>query len=273
MITVQSMIPAASLLASEPDWVALTKLGLCYAISVCILGGLLQLIFGKGSSAVKAVFSCIHIALMYLCAMVLFSLAPGIRSILSPLPFVTVHSDSIALWDITALRSAEFFPAMLQLFLLAFLVNLLEDLVPRGNQILSWYFFRLLTACSALACYCVISILINRYAPQVFGQWAAPILVASWLLIGILGLSKGLLTLIAAAFGPVLGVLFAFFFTNLVGKQFTKSILTCLLTMAVLFELSRSGFSGFVFSQLSSAAFAPTFVVSLACLYLFGKFL
>lgn len=267
------MIPAVSGLPLELSWAGLGKLTLHFAIGVCILGGLLCLLFGRGSAVVKSVFSCIHIALIYLCAMMLTTFFPEIRNAIPPLPFVSVSLESLLLWDITLLSSQMLFSNMLQLFLLAFLVNLFEDLLPRGKQILSWYFFRLLTACSALVSYGIIILFVNRFAPQIFDQWAAPILIALWLLIGLLGLSKGLLTLIAAVVNPVLGLLFAFFFSNSIGKQFTKSILTCLLMMAVLFGLYQLGFTGFTFSQLSFASFAPPFAIALASLFLFGKFL
>lgn len=263
------MIPVG--FASSLDWVGLVRLTLLLGISVCILGGLLRLIFGKSSAVVKAIFSCIHIALIYLSVIGICAAAPQLRSNLPPLPFASVGSDALQLLDLTSLSAQSFFCAMLQLFILGFLTNLLEDLIPRGSKILTWYLYRFLTACGAYGLYAGICLLVQRYAPDIFGSWAGPILLTVWVLIGLLGLSKGLLTLIAGVFNPLLGLLFAFFFTNLVGKQFTKSILTCLISVGVIYGLYVSGFMGFSFSAFSGAAFTPAFFIGLCCLYLFGK--
>ena len=273
MTTVQSMIPSISGPLSGLNWSGLISFAITLGVGVCIFGGILRLLFGKGSPVVKAVFGCIHVALIYLIATAVYALAPGIRSSIPPLPFITIGADALFVWDLTILTLDSFTSGLLRLFILAFLVNLLEDLVPKGEKCLLWYFYRLLTACAALGFYIGICILTDRFLPQFFGQWAAPIVISIWLLIGILGLSKGLLTLIAVAFNPVLGLLFAFFFSNLVGKQFVKAILTCLLALAVFYGLYQSGFTGFVFSQFSMAAYGPSCLVVLAVLFLFGKFL
>ena len=273
MTTVQSLINAGAALSQGSEFVRMIQLTLSLSAGVCILGGLLRLCFGRGSPAVKAVFACIHISIIYLIVIVLYTFFPGLRDVLPALPFVTVGADAFSLWDLSALTADRFYPGLLQLFLLAFFVNLLEDLIPWGKKILNWYFFRLITACCALGLYTGISILISDYAPQVFDSWAAPILISVWLVIGILALSKGLLTLIAAAFNPVLGFLYSFFFSALVGKQFTKSIATCGLVLSAFHILYRSGFTGFAFSQISTVSYGPSCIAVLVSLFLFGRLL
>lgn len=273
MTTVQSMIPSISGYVLGLDWVTLGRMALLMGVGVCILGGLLRLVFGKGSAMVKAVSACIHVVLIYLIAITLYALAPQLRSAIPPLPFLSIQADHCAILDFTALSAESFFSGIFQLFILSFLANLMEDLIPKGSKLLGWYFYRLLSACCALGMYLGIYLLICRFAPQIFGTWAIYILLSIWILIGILGLSKGLLTLIAAVFNPLLGLLFAFFFKNLVGRQLTKAILTSLLFLGILYGLLHCGFTGFVFSGFSIAAFAPSLFISLICLYLFGTYL
>ena len=82
-----------------------------------------------------------------------------------------------------------------------------------------------------------------------------------------------LLTLVLTAVHPVIGALYAFFFSNLLGRQFSKSILTTLILTGLVGTLNRLGFYQFAFSDFSLLSYGPTCVILTLTLYLFGKFL
>lgn len=273
MTTVQSMIPYFSRFSQGLDSMALVQLALTLWISILILGGTLRLLFGAGSPVVKSVSACVHILLINLIVIILFALFPFARIFLPHLPFLYINTEGFSIVNFSLSAASSFFPDLLRLFTLGFLVNLTEEIFPMGQRFTTWCFFRLLTTCTALAGYIGILALSDRLMPQIFDQWSGVILIAIWLLIGILGLSKWLLTLIAAVFNPLLGLLFAFFFTNTVGKQFTKAIATCFLTLAVFYGMIQSGFYAFSFSQFSGAVYIPSCLVIMLVLYLFRSFI
>lgn len=113
----------------------------------------------------------------------------------------------------------------------------------------------------------------ERYTPGLFTFRARPVLIGFWLLIGVLALSKWFLTLAAAAVNPLLGLLFAFFFSGKVGIQFTKAIGTTLLFAAVVAALNHAGFTVFAFAPFSLSICFPFLLLICVLLYLFGKYL
>lgn len=267
------MIPGVTGLAQSIDWLYVLEIALFVAAAVCILGGVLRLIFGKGSSMVRSVSACVSLVLIYLTGIVLYVLVPQIRGSLASLPFISVTADAFSLWNIAGMDAASLYAPTLQLFVLAFIVNLLESLLPRGKKLLSWYGFRLLTVAAALAVYTLVCTLINSFVPQLFGEWAGFVLLGIWIFIGLIGLLKLLLTVVLAVINPIIGALYAFFFSNLFGKQFTKSILTTVLCVVLLVLLYRLGFVAFAFDSFSLAAYGPSCLIALLALYLFGKLL
>ena len=72
---------------------------------------------------------------------------------------------------------------------------------------------------------------------------------------------------------PIIGVLYAFFFSNLFGRQFSKSILTTLILTALVGGLNQMGFSRFAFSDFSLLTYGPVCLILIGTLYLFGRFL
>jgi len=270
MTTVQSM--AAGGLPGF-DWMGPWKSPLMLCLALCILGGVLRLIFGKGSCVVLSVSACTQVALVYLCAACLYAQIPSVRIAMPVLPFLDLRPDCLSLIDIPSMSAQNFFPSLLQLYILVLFVNLLEDILPRGQRLFSWILLRFLRVCCSLGMYMGVCALVSRFAPEIFGIWSGWILITIWLLIGLLGLSKGLLTLIAAVINPVLGLLFAFFFTNLFGKQMSKSILTCLLSVIIFSVLNEAGFSVFPISGISLPVLGPCLLMIFTVLYTFRMFL
>lgn len=273
MTIVDEMLPAFTDFAQSVDWAYVLKIALLVGAGVCILGGVLRLICGRNSSLVRSVSACVSLVMIYLAGILLYLLVPQTRGSLATLPFLTVTEEYFYLWDIAGMEAASLYVPLLQLFILAFLVNLLEVLLPSGKNVVTWYGFRLLTVAVSLGLYTAICALVNAFAPQVFGQWAGWILIGIWVFIILIALLKLLLTLILAIVNPVVAALYSFFFSHLVGKQFTKAILTTLLSAGLLALLHHLGFLGFTFDHFSLAAYGPTCVIALLALYLFGKLL
>ena len=273
MTIMNDILPAVSELTESIDWFYILKTALLIAAAVCILGGVLRLIFGKDSSLVRAVSACINLVMIYLTGIILYVLIPQVRGSVASLPFITVTEEAFFLWDIRAMDSSSLCPALLQLFMLAFLVNLMESLLPHGQKLLSWYGFRLLTVFSTLGIYATVSSMIRMFIPQVYGAWAGYVLLGLWVFIGLTGLLKIILTVVLTVMNPIIGGIYSFFFSNIIGKQFSKAIGTTLLSVGVLMMLYRLGFVAFSFSSFSLASYGPACLITLLALYLFGKLL
>lgn len=269
MTTVQSMLFGTGSFPFSGNFLRFT---LTFAAVACMLGGVLRLLLGRDSAVVHSLSSCIVIALVYWTVITGCALMPDFFGRLR-LPFLTVSPDAARPMEPSSLLPIACYPELLRLFLLAFLCNLLEDILPRGEKFLPWLFFRSVSLYGTLGLYGCICLLTQQYAPQIFGILAQPILIFLCGLILTLALYKGLLALTAAAANPLLALLFTFFFSNVVGKQLGKSISACVLVSAVFSLLAKYGFYGFAFSQFSPAEFGPYCIVLLSASFVFRNFL
>lgn len=272
MNPISTVLPAVQELGNI-DWLTVLQTVLVFAVVIFAIGTVLRLIFGKGSSLTRSVSASLNILLIYLAAILLYVFVPALRTGLNELPFISVTQERFFLWAPGAMAEELLFPSLIRLALLAFLVNCLESFLPEGKKFGTWYLWRMVTVLVSLAAYLGVCWLVNAYAPEVFGSWAAWIIIGFWALILLTGILKALLSVILTVVNPVIGLLYTFFFSNLFGKQFSKSILTTVLMLGIFTGLERIGFTQFAFSEFSLASYGPACVIVVVVLYLFGKFL
>lgn len=255
------------------DWLTAIRTALMFAAVAFAAGVLLRVCFGKGAKITRAVSASLSILMIYLAAVLIYLFLPQYRSELASLPFVTVDEYRFVLWQLPKLADSVLYGALLRLFVLAVLVNLLEVVLPDGESFGKWYFWRCLTVLTGLVLYRLLCGLADQYVPELLNQWAKPVVLLLWAIILLSGILKVLLTLVLTAVHPVIGALYAFFFSNLLGRQFSKSILTTLILTGLVGTLNRLGFYQFAFSDFSLLSYGPTCVILTLTLYLFGKFL
>ena len=273
MTILTSILPQVQELAGQIDWLTVLRTTLIFAVSAFAAGAVLRLIFGKQAKVTRAVSASLSILLIYLAAVLLYLFLPNYRAELASLPFITVDAQKLVLWQLSGLSEELLYGSMLRLAILAFLVNLLETLLPDGKKFVSWYLWRCLTALLSLALYRLVCGLAEQYVPELLTLWAKPIILGFWALILLSGILKVLLTVVLTVVNPIIGALYAFFFSNLLGRQFSKSILTTLILMGLIGGLNRLGFSQFAFSDFSLVSYGPACLILVLTLYLFGRFL
>ena len=89
----------------------------------------------------------------------------------------------------------------------------------------------------------------------------------------VLGFVNAVLGLILTIVNPVIGGIYSFFFSNLIGKQITKAVFTSAILCAVVYCLEYFGFLVIVISADSLAAYLPLAFVSLILWLFIGFFL
>lgn len=268
-----SVLPQVQELAGQIDWFAVLKAVVIFAVVIFAAGSIFRMIFGKGSNLTRAVSACLSILLVYLAAILIYLFLPDLRSQLAQLPFVTVDEQHFVLWSLSGLSNELLYGSILKLALLALLVNILETFLPQGKRFLTWYLWRSVTVIAALALYSFLYTLIHAAVPELFGTWAKAVILGFWAVILLSGILKLLLSIILTVMNPIIGALYTFFFSNMIGRQFSKSILTTVILVSLVEILNRFGFTQFAFSDFSLASYGPACVILVATLYLFGKFL
>ncbi len=257
----------------ELDLLTAIKIACIIGLAVFAVGAVIRAIFGRGSSLTRSVSATLNILLIYLSAIVLYYYFPALRSMLNTLPFITITPEHFFVWDISGISDSVFYPALLQMAVLAFFVNTLEAYLPRGKKILTWYLYRMVTGLGAFALYSGFGYLVTAIAPEIYGSWAKTIILGFWGLIILIALLKLILSAILTVVNPILGACYAFFFSSNMGKQFSKAILTTVFMVLIVYYLNQTAFTSVEFSSLSLAAYGPTSIIILIALYLFGRFL
>ena len=126
---------ASSYLPSQISFASTAEFMLYFAAASLILGVLSRIVLGKRSSLNHSLSSAMGILFIYAVTIVVYTFKPwNLELLLSPLPFVTF----LIVCPITDGQFSAVCAEVLSLIILAFLVNLLDTLIPKGNNIVSW---------------------------------------------------------------------------------------------------------------------------------------
>lgn len=238
-------------------------------IAVFILAGVARLVLGEASNVVPSAASCVQLVVVGLSAIALYVAFPALGQTFYQLPFLNLHAYGCSLLSPAQLESHTLFPALLRLFLLALLINLWEELLPKSKKITRWLLLRLLSAAGSLCSYFILCAVLQRYCPQIFDQWAMAIVLSILGILCLLGICKGILTIVAAVVHPLFGLLFAFFFSHVIGRQMTRAVITGVLFLGLAWYLAESSISGWSYDlQL-----LPVCLLSLAARYILERLL
>lgn len=234
---------------------------------------LARLLFKKNSVLNHAVSSSIAILCIYVVNVVVYSTGAKLEQILSPLPFVQISGDYLIIFH---LQSADFKLAcakILDMVILAFLMNILDSWLPKGKKLLSWYFFRFLSVVLAICLQYVINLLLGVLVPQGFAEYADMILLVVLVASLLLGALKLIVGGALAFIHPLLGLFYTFFFANVVGKQLSKAILTTALLTGLVYLLNYFGIAAVYIATAALAAYIPLLIVVLALWYIVAHLL
>lgn len=268
------MLETRSFVPMDLDLGHIAKFLLFFAAGALILSVLGRFILGKRSSLNHSVSSVMAILFIYALTIVVYTFKPwNLEEFLSPLPFVTFFGDYMVVMPVVGIDPMVLARELLSLIILAFLVNLLDTFIPQGKTLPGWFVLRLLTIGMATGLYLLSHWAIDAYLPQVLTTYAPIVLLL--LLIGmlVLGFLNAVLGLILTATNPVVGAIYTFFFSNIIGKQFTKAVFTSGILSVILFMMDRYGYSFINISIASLTGYVPVGIVSLVLWYLIGHLL
>ena len=212
-----------------------------FALGSLVFGFVARLIFGKKSNLNRAVSAAIAILCIYVVNVVVYSCGMKIKELLSPLPFVTIAGDYLNIFNFFTADFATICAQILDMVILAFLMNLLDSWLPQGKKLFGWFFFRILSVVLAICLQYIIALALDFLVPAGLAAYAPMILVIILIAALLLGALKLLVGGALAFINPLLGVLYTFFFCNVVGKQLSRAILTTLLLSGLVCLLNYLG--------------------------------
>lgn len=242
-------------------------------IGILLLSVIGRLIFGKRSNLNHALSSAIAIICIYILNVVLYSVGIKVDALLSPLPFVQIHGDYLVVYDIFHSGFRTLCGQLLDLVILAFFVNLLDTWLPKGKKLWGWFFFRILSVILGICLHNVVNMLLGAILPYSFEQIGPMVLIIVLLAALLLGALKLVVGGVLMFLNPLLGLLYAFFFSNLVGKQVSKAILTTAILTGLVCLLNFLDITAIYIASAALAAFIPLVLIVLLLWYIVSHLL
>ena len=230
-----------------------------------------RVFLGKRSSLNHSLSAAMGILFIYAVAIVVYTFKPwSLDALLSPLPFVRFAGEHLLVIPFQGSPLTIVCSEILSLVILAFLVNLLDTLIPRGNSALGWFFLRILTVLFAMVLHILVDWAFKTYLPNVLVTYAPTILLVILAVTLLMGLLNLVLSVVLTVVNPIFGALYTFFFSNIIGKQLSKAVFTSGIICGVVFLLGYFGCTVICVSAAALSAYIPLAVVLLLLWFLIG---
>lgn len=242
------------------DWERFLKIAAIFIIATMALGFVGRGVFGKRSNLNLAISSAVGILFIYIITIVIMTFGgefEQFKPFLTPLPFVEIGSEQLQVLNLSEASHQDLCANILSMIILSFLVNLLDALLPRGESVLTWFLFRSMSVVLSMLAHLALTSLLGTFLPEVI-MINAPVILL-WILI--IMLSVGALRLFVGAalatVNPIIGILYTFFFANIVGKQLSKAVLTTGLLTALVWIANEFSVTTLTLSTAALSAYLP----------------
>lgn len=208
------------------------------------LGFVFRLFFGKKCIVNRSISGFLEILFIYAATVAVYVFRPwNLAQYLAPLPFAIFHRDVL----IVSLSACTTLPLLcaqlLSLIILCFIVHVLNFLLPTGHGFVPWLFMRLVCVALAVALDLAANWALNAFLPSVIAESAPVALVAVLAVALAVSLFNPLLCVLATVANPVIGLLYTFFFSNTIGKNLTRAVLSAALLCILFYGMDYYGFS------------------------------
>ncbi len=265
---------ASSYLPAEINWVSAAQFLLYFALASLVTGSLGRVVLGKRSSLNHALSAVMGILFIYAATIVVYTFKPwNLEALLSPLPFVTFSGEYMIVLPVTDSQLPALCSQILSLIILAFLVNLMDSILPKGDSVLSWLIIQVFSVIASMALHFGVTWAFETYLPDVLVQYTPAILLFLLVFLMLSGVVSLLLGLVIAVTNPFLGAMYSFFFSNVIGKQLSKAMFTSLILGVIVYLLEYYGYTILCINAASLLTYIPVALVVLGLWYLIGNFL
>ena len=270
----QAVKHASSYLPTEIDLVNAAQFMLFFAAGVLILSVLSRVVLGKRSSLNHSLSSAIGILFIYAVTIVVYTFKPwNLELLLSPLPFVSFSGEFLVIFPIADAQFPALCSQLLSLVILAFLVNLIDTFLPKGDNPITWFVLRLLTVVVSMILNLAARWAFQTYLPGVLVTYAPSILLMLLVVLMLSGVLNLILGLVISMTNPFLGAMYTFFFSNIVGKQLSKAVFSCAILCAIVYLLEHFGYTVICITAAALMAYIPLAIILLVLWYLVGHVL
>ena len=269
---------AGSQLVSQLQQISVTAVQYAKFLGILIFGILLvsslaRFLFGKKAQVNLAVTSAMEILCVYIINTVIFALGLRLQEFLTPLPFVTLVEDYLLIYPILSAEFTDICQHVLKLLIIAFLVNLINEFIPKGERVITWFLLRLITVVLAVAVIYGADLALNTFLPQGFADIAPTVLLCALVALILLGSLKVFVGAAMAFLDPIVAALYTFFFSNFIGRALAKAMVSTALLTALVVALDYLEISVVHIAASALTGYIPLLLIVLALWYVVGHIL
>lgn len=234
---------------------------------------IVRLIFGKKSVLNQSVSAAIGILFIYAMTIAVYSYGINLPFAISPLPFITISGQNLMIFSFTGADYIAICGQLLNMVILAFLVNLTNSWLPKGKKFFGWLIFRCLSIILAMLLHSAVNFILSMWLPDGLLTWAPVILLGLLILSLAVGALKLVVGAALTAVNPLIAVVYTFFFSTIVGKQISKAVLTTLIISVLVFGLNQIDFTVIYIGATALIGYIPLLLILLVIWYVIGKLL
>lgn len=262
-----------ALLGNEDQVTSFLTLALVLTVGSLIFGFIGRFAFGKKSVLNQSVSSAIGILFIYAFTVVIHSFGLDLQFLVSPLPFVSIEGEWLNIFNIAQAEFVTICGELLNMVILAFLVNLANSWLPQGKKLLTWLLFRVVSVALGMIMFAIANYLLTAFLPEGLLTWAPVILLALLVIMLLVGALKGLVGAALVTVNPLIGFLYTFFFASLVGKMLSRAMLTTLIISALIYALNYFGVAAIAIGTAVLVGYIPLLILLLVLWFVIGKLL
>lgn len=236
------------------------------------LGMVFRIFFGAHCTINRSVSGFLGVLFVYALTVIVYTLKPwNLNQYLSPLPFAFFRSDILIISFSACSTLSLLASQLLSLIVLSFIIQLINTLLPDGRSFLGWFVFQLIGLALAIFLNLTANWALNTFLPGIIANYAPVILLGVLIAALLVSLFNPLLCVLFTVANPVVGLLYTFFFSNTIGKNLTRAVLSAALICGLFYFMEYAGFSVMDITQKSLLTAAPFAAALLGIWYFFDS--
>ncbi len=241
-------------------------------LSVFLLGAglVLRIFFGEKCTVNRSISGFMAILFIYALTALIYSLQlQNVTQYLVPLPFAVFRNDLLIVSFSAYTTKSLMCSQLLSLIILGFIIHLMNFLLPSGQSFFPWLLMRLVGAVAAVAAFIAANWALNTFLPTAIAQSAPVILVTVLAVTLLVSLFNPLLCILFTAANPIIGLLYTFFFSNTIGKNLTRAVLSAALICVFFYAMEYFGLSAVYITKDAMLRYSPFAAAMLGVWFIF----
>ena len=264
-------MPILSFLPSSFNGLHYLKFMLAVVVGIMIVSVVARLIFGKKSTLNRSVSCALGILSIYAVHIVAYCAGLRINGVLTSLPFVVLDGNQLLLLPFSGGGFITICQQILDMLILALVMVLVDNLIPQGKKFFKWLGLRLASVGLVMIAHYLLCLLLDSIIPDGILTFAPAVLVILLLASLLLGTLKLIIGGALAFLSPVLAILYAFFFKNLIGKQIRKAVLTTAILSGLVILLNYLGIGTIGLGTSPLLVYLPVLLIAFALWFLISR--